>query len=134
MFQSRCRFLPIILLMLLFNNRIAAQTTKIEFRWINPNPYPVTFNVYKVLAPPNNSTIVFQVNHDPIPDLCDTCSWSCDYVLDDKINYFRMEAVRYDTLRSVLSNTASIFLIRKPICPQEVIVDFKKQGEPPWQP
>lgn len=115
-------FLFSALLVFFLFNQCAAQQDCLVFEWQNSNPFPVTFDVFEVMAPPDTSVIIKQLNSIPIPDLCVSCFWSTPFTFDDSLHYFRVRSVRYDSLCSRLSSTAFLRAHRYPESPYRLII------------
>lgn len=111
-------------LLLMITTCSYSQSESIDIFWTDTNPFPVTFNVFEVSSPPDTNVILNQINFDPISDVDSLGTWSFNMTCDDSTHFFRMNACRYDTLFSDLSNTSSIYLFIQPNAPHIFKLDF----------
>lgn len=114
-----------ILFIFLSCNIATAQSYDVVFSWTNPNAKAVNINIYEVSAPPDTSFVICKVNSRDINHCVNDCSYTEKLPATDKKHYFRLQAFYSLDLVSPLSAVASCYLLKRPLAPVKVMIQFK---------
>lgn len=115
-------------LLVAFSSGCSSQTALFEFSWNDPNPFDVEAVIYEVKEPPDTFQVLKIITSEPVLSDSGANSWAGHLTVDDAVHYYRMKLVRFDSIYSSFSETASAFLPLKPQSASNFSIFFHNSG------